>query len=211
MLAMKAVATFLMSCVFGASVFGGVENFDKVKTGELPKGWSCGITGDGKADWQVVEEADAPSGPNVLKQSGTAKYCWCVNTNLAVKNGRLLVKIKPISGREDEAGGLIWRFQDANNYYVARANAAENNVTIYKTVGGVRKEYGRTTMSVAPRRWHTLQVEFNGPHFTVLFDGEFALAWDDDEFTNAGPAGVWTKADSVTEFDDFRWENDGDR
>jgi hypothetical protein len=208
---MKAVATFLMCVVFGVKVLGGVENFDSVKPGDLPNGWVGGITGAGKADWQVVVDATAPSAPNALKQSGTAKFCWCVNTNLAVKNGRVQVRFKPLAGAEDEAGGLIWRFQDGDNYYIARANALEDNVTIYKTVGGVRKEYGRTSMKVEPRQWHTLRVEFNGPHFTVSCDGEFALAWDDDTFTNAGAVGVWTKADSVTEFDDFRWEDDGSR
>ena len=186
--------------------WGGVENFDGVQPGALPKGWAAGVTGEGKADWQVVADTNAVSAPNVLKQSGTAKFCWCVNTNLSFKNGRLEVRFKPLAGTEDKAGGLIWRFQDGDNYYVARANSMEDNVTIYKTVKGVRKEYGRTKMRVTPNEWHVLRVEFGGPHFTVAFDNEFALAWDDDTFTNAGHVGVWTKADSVTAFDDFHWD-----
>ena len=191
-------------------LFGGTENFDASKVGSLPQGWIAGVTGEGKADWKITVDTNAPSGSNVLKQSGTAKFCWGVNTNLSIKNGRLEVRIKPMHGLEDQAGGLIWRFQDAGNYYVARANAMEDNITIYKTVNGVRKEYGRTRMLVAPNQWHTLRVDFKGPHFTVAYDNEFALAWDDDTFTNAGPVGVWTKADSVTEFDDFQWQDLGD-
>lgn len=114
-----------------------------------------------------------------------------------------------MGGKEEEAGGLVWRFQDGDNYYSARASSLDGNVTIYKTVRGVRNEYGRMDMRVEPRRWHLLRVEFNGPHFTVSFDGEFAVAWDDDTFTNASRLGVWTIADSVTDFDDFRWEDSG--
>jgi hypothetical protein len=206
---MKAVFVILVGAFVTARAFAGLENFDTVKPGEFPPGWLGGITGAGKADWAVIADPTAPSAPNVLKQSGTAKFCWCVNTNLSLKNGRVMVRFKPLSGVEDEAGGLIWRFQDGDNYYVARANSMEDNITIYKTVAGVRKEYGRMKMTVTRRQWHTLRVEFNGPHFTVAFDGEFALAWDDDTFPNAGAVGVWTKADSVTAFDDFRWEDDG--
>jgi hypothetical protein len=208
---MKAVLAILMCFVFSSRVLAAVENFDGTKPGDLPSGWVGGITGEGKADWKVFADPTAPSAPNVLQQSGTAKFCWCVNTNLSVKNGRVQVRLKPLAGKEDEAGGVIWRFQDGDNYYIARANSLENNITIYKTVQGVRKEYGRTRMTVEPKQWHLLRVDFNGPHFTVSFDGEFALAWDDDTFINAGHLGVWTKADSVTAFDDFRWEDNGDK
>jgi hypothetical protein len=206
---MRTAATLLFSIVFAGAVHATVENFDSVKPGGLPSGWVAGSFGKGNADWAVVRDDTAPSAPNVLKQSGAAKFCWCINTNLSVKNGRVQVRLKSLGGQEDQAGGLIWRFQDSENYYVVRADCQEDNVAIYKVVAGVSKEYGRTKMKVEPRQWHTLRVEFNGPHFTVAFDGEFALAWDDDTFTNAGPLGVWTKSDSVTLFDDFRWEDDG--
>ncbi len=188
---------------------GGAGEFRRDAARRPAGGLAGGGDGEGKADWQVVADATAPSGSNVLKQAGTAKFCWCVNTNLMVKNGRIEVRFKPISGGEDKAGGLVWRFQDADNYYVARGNALEDNITIYKTVQGVRKEYGRTRMKVTPNKWHTLRVEFKGPHFTVAFDDEFALAWDDDTFPDAGHVGVWTKADSVTAFDDFHWDDAG--
>lgn len=115
------------------------------------------------------------------------------------------MKFKPISGGEDQAGGLVWRLKDANNYYVARANALEDNVTIYYTVNGRRTEKKRAQMKVASRQWHTLRVDFQGRHFTVTYDGKTALAWDDDTFKDAGKVGVWTKADSVTLFDDFTY------
>jgi hypothetical protein len=115
------------------------------------------------------------------------------------------VKFKSISGKEDQAGGVVWRLKDANNYYVARANALEDNVTIYDTVNGRRTERKRANMKVAPNQWHTLRVDFQGSHFTVTFDGKKALEWDDATFKDAGKVGVWTKADSVTAFDDFSY------
>jgi hypothetical protein len=96
------------------------------------------------------------------------------------------VKFKPISGREDQAGGLVWRAKDSNNYDVARANALEDSVTIYHTVNGRRIEKKRANMKVASNQWHTLRVEFQGSHFTVMCDGNKALEWDDETFKDAG-------------------------
>jgi len=115
------------------------------------------------------------------------------------------VEFKPISGKEDQAGGVIWRAKDSNNYYIARANALEDNVTIYHTINGRRTEKNRTNTKVASNKWHTLRVDFQDNHFTVTFDGKKAIEWDDDTFKEAGKVGVWTKADSVTLFDDFTY------
>jgi hypothetical protein len=115
------------------------------------------------------------------------------------------VKFKPISGKADQAGGVLWRAKDSDNYYIARANALEDNVTIYHTVKGRRTEKKRAKMKVASNEWHTLRVDFQGPHFTVTFDGKKAIEWDDNTFKEAGKVGVWTKADSVTLFDDFTY------
>jgi Tfp pilus assembly protein FimT len=178
-------------------------NFDKAETGKPPAGWTAGQTGSGHAQWTVVPDDTAPSKPNVLKQSGQATYPVCLKDTPSIKDGFVEVKFEPISGREDQAGGLVWRANDLNNYYIARANALENNVTIYHTINGRRTEKKRTRMQVASNQWHTLRVDFQGNHFTVTFDGQRAIEWDDDTFKDAGRIGVWTKADSVTLFDDF--------
>src|SRR2546430_15182490 len=145
------------------------------------------------------------SKPNVLKQSGQATFPVCFKNGTSIKDGFVDVKFKPIAGNEDQAGGVIWRPQDATNYDIARANALESNVTIYHSVKGKRTEKKRTNMKVASGQWHTLHVAFNGNHFTVTFDGKNAVEWDDDTFKNPGKVGVWTKADSVTAFDDFSY------
>ena len=99
----------------------------------------------------------------------------------------------------------MWRAKDVNNYYVARANALENNVTIYDTVNGRRSERKRTKVTVALNQWHTLRIDFRGNQFAVTFDGKKAIEWTDEKFKDAGKVGVWTKADSVTSFDDFAY------
>ena len=181
-------------------------NFDATSPGGLPPYWLAGVTGDGSYHWAVTADPTAPSRPNVLEQLGVGKFPWCVRTNVSILDGFVRVKFKPISGREDEAGGLIWRWQDGNNYYLARANALEDNVTIYHILNGKRTEFKRVPLAVSAHEWHTLRVDFKGSHFEVSYDDKHVLDWDDTTFTTPGAVGVWTKADSVTRFDDFTFE-----
>ena len=205
---MKIRIAFVVLSLFVGHALAETENFDGLKSGRmLPRGWRGGVTGEGKAKWTLESDRTAPSPHNVLKQSGAATYCWCVKTNISIANGSVEVKFKPIEGKEDQAGGLIWRFQDGDNYYIARANALGDNVTIYQTVNGVRTQFQRINLKVAPNEWHTLRVEFRGPNFQVSFDGQRALNWKDETFKRGG-VGVWTKADSVTLFDDFKFEEE---
>ena len=205
---MKRLTTLIMSTGLLTNLaLAETVNFDNDKTGALPANWTAGKTGKGEAKWAVVADDTAPSKPNVLKQSGEATYPICLKNDTSVKDGFAEVKFKPIAGKEDQAGGLIWRAKDSDNYYIARANALEDNVTIYHTVKGRRSEKKRTNMKVASGVWHTLRVDFSGEHFTVTLDGKKAIEWDDKIFTEAGMVGVWTKADSVTLFDDFTYGN----
>ena len=202
---MVAATLILPIAIVGLAALGATVNFDNLPVGTAPAGWTATRTGTGDAKWTVEKDDTAPSKPNVLKQSGQATYPVCIKDDSNLKDGFVEVKFKPISGREDQAGGLVWRAKDANNYYVARANALEDNVTIYHTVNGRRTEKKRTSVKVAPNQWHTLRVDFQGSHFAVTCDGKKAIEWDDDTFKDAGKVGVWTKADSVTEFDDFSY------
>lgn len=179
----------------------------------LPAGWKTGITGTGAAKWEVVRDDDAASSPNVLKQSGEATFCWAVKADAAVKDGFVETKFKPLSGHEDQAGGLVFRFQDADNYYVVRGNALEGNVVLYKTVNGKRSSlqvkgrmfgYGLDA-KVARNKWSTLRVDFAGALFSVSLNGAKLFEIEDSSINVAGGVGVWTKADSVTLFDDFTY------
>lgn len=184
---------------------GDSVNFDAAAVGQPPAGWTATRTGSGSEKWTVEKDDTAPSKPNVLKQSSIATYPVCFKNDTNLKDGFVDVKFKPISGKEDQAGGVVWRLKDANNYYLARANALEDNVTVYHVVNGRRTERKSAGQKVAAQAWHTLRVDFRGQHFTVTFDGAKVLEWDDATFTEAGHVGVWTKADSVTLFDDFTY------
>src|SRR6184192_4503567 len=150
-------------------------NFDDMKSGAAPAGWTATQTGSGTAKWSVEKDASAPSKPNVLKQSGQATFPVCIKNDTNIKDGFVEVKFKPVSGREDQAGGVIWRAKDSNNYYIARANALEGNVVLYKTVNGKRSSlpvkgrmfgYG-VDAKIPSGKWTTLRVDFAGKSFIV--------------------------------------------
>ncbi len=179
-------------------------NFDTTQTGSPPSGWLAAQTGDGSAKWTVEKDSTAPSAPQVLKQSGNADYPVCLATNVSFADGTLEVKFKPVKGEDDQAAGLVWRAKDASNYYVVRANALEGNVRSYKFVDGKRTQFGGVKKEVAASRWHTLKLEAAGATFKVWLNGEELFTSEDKTFTEAGAAGLWTKADSETLFDDFK-------
>jgi hypothetical protein len=194
-------AAALMVCA--AAVHAETVTFDSDQPGVAPVGWTCGSTGGGAPRWLVETDATAPSRPQVLKQSGKAAFPWCVRQGTAVADGMVEVKFKPLSGREDQAGGVVWRWKDGDNYYVARANALENNVSLYYTEHGRRQTIKYVDAPVAANAWHTLHVDFAGTQIRVMLDGKSYIELNDNHISAAGAVGVWTKADSVTAFDDF--------
>jgi len=179
--------------------------FDAEAVGALPRGWSAGLTGRGSARWTVESDVSAPSKPNVLKQSGQGDFPWCVLREVALTDGFVEVRLKPLSGKQDQAGGVVWRWKDGNNYDVARANALENNVSLYYTQNGRRNTLKCVDAPVAANAWHTLRVEFAGKRIRVALGGKRFIELDDDRMGGWGAVGVWTKADSVTVFDDFSY------
>ena len=123
--------------------------------------------------------------------------------DVEIADGLVEVKFKHLDGREDQAGGLVWRWKDGDNYYVARANALENNVSLYYTEAGQRVTLKYVDAPVPRDQWHTLWVEFAGKKITVLLNGKRYIEVEDGHIAGPGAVGVWTKADSITAFDDF--------
>jgi hypothetical protein len=195
----------LLALVSASPVLADTTGFDQDATGAAPPGWTCGVTGHGSAKWAVVADPTAPSKPNVLKQFGSGTYPWCAKKDVAITDGSIEVKFKPMQGSEDRAGGLMWRFKDGDNYYIARANALENNVSLYHTTRGARQTIKYVDAPVQANEWHTLRVEFTGKHIRVSLDGKQYIELNDDHIAGPGAVGVWTKADSVTAFDEFSW------
>src|SRR5260370_34841249 len=203
---MKAsLFTMIVTTMATALAAADTVNFDDMKAGVPPPGWTATQTGSGMAKWSVEKDASAPSKPNVLKQSGQATFPVCFKNDTNITAGFVEVKFKPVAGREDQAGGVIWRVQDANNYYISRANALEDNVTIYHKIKGKRVAFKNINTKVASGVWHTLRVDFEGNKFSVIFDGTKVIEATDASFANAGKVGVWTKSDIVTAFDDFSY------
>lgn len=181
------------------------EYFDAARPGSVPEGWACGVTGSGSPRWAVDGDPTAPSAPNVLQQTGSGTFPWCVKKDISITDGFVEVKFKAIRGRQDQAGGVVWRWNDGNNYYVARANALENNVSLYYTTNGRRNTLKYVDAPVARNVWHTLRVEFGGSRIRVAMNGKTYIDLDDARIKGPGAVGLWTKADSVTSFDDFSY------
>jgi hypothetical protein len=206
------VAAVLVLTVEGSAMAETV-NFDNAATGAAPDGWTSTMTGTGQPKWTIEAEPTAPSKPNVLKQSGQATFPVALKNGTSIRDGFIEVKFKAITGSEDRAAGLVWRAKDADNYYVVRANALEDNVVLYKTIKGVRSAldiagrkggYG-VKVSVPSGQWHTLRCEFAGARFKVTYDGKPIFEVEDASIRDAGMIGLWTKADSVTVFDDLTY------
>ncbi len=207
---MKITALLSLLVASLASADDYICNLDNT-SGAAPKGWTAGVTGKGAARWTVEKDPAAATKPNVLKQSGVADYAVLLKDYPTLKDGFVEVKGKALSGKEDQAIGVLFRAKDANNYYVCRANALEDNIVFYKAVNGKRSPLdivGRTggygvAAKVPPQQWHTLRVEFAGDTFKVIWNSKEIFQVKDSTFTEAGKTGLWTKADSVTAFDTF--------
>jgi hypothetical protein len=182
-------------------------DFESDKPGEPPQGYSFGRTGKGPpGKWVVKAVDDAPSGKNVLAQTDadSTDYRFPIAyTGPEMKDLRLSVKCKPVSGKVDQGCGLIFRLKDVDNYYVVRANALEDNVRLYHVVKGDRRQFAGWNGKVASGKWHDLAIEAQGDHFQVFFNGKKVIDAHDKTFTDPGKFGVWTKADSVIQFDDL--------
>lgn len=180
-------------------------SFDQETVGSAPSACTPGATGWGWPKWTIESDPSGPSKPNVLKQSGIATYPWCVKKDVSLADGYVETMFKALSGWFDQAGGVVWRWKDRDNYYVARANARENNVSLYYTVGGDRKTILYVDAPVPPNTWHRLRVEFMGKRIKVMLNGKTYIELEDDHISGAGAVGVWTKADSATAFDDLAY------
>jgi hypothetical protein len=220
----RAFVVFLLASVFlvGASRSSAEEpaetiyKFDEDGTGKPPAGFVETLTaGGGEVKWHVIEIDDAPSGNHVVAQlsedSTNTRYPLLVLEDFAAQDVDVTVRFKPISGEVDQAAGIVWRWQDKDNYFVARANALENNVVAYKTVDGKRssigikgnpKSYGVKT-EVPSGKWSTLRIRMVGNSATIFLNDKKLFEVENDAFQGKGGVGLWTKADSVIQFDDF--------
>lgn len=188
--------------------------------GSVPNGFTVATTGKGKpAQWVLQDVANAPSGKQAVAQTSndaaSARFPVLVYDKIVARDADISVKFKPVSGKDDQAAGIVWRFKDKDNYYIVRANALEDNVVLYIVKDGRRidlpvKSKGRTYGAKAPvsrNDWGTLAVSVVGQTFKVSLNGQSLYEVEDTTFADAGRIGIWTKSDSVMLFDDLSIEN----
>lgn len=191
-------------------------NFDNDELNQAPKNFTTDLTGKGRnGNWVVLKDDSAPSRPNVLAQTDMDKTSYrfpvCIYDKVSAKDVEVTTYFKVIKGKEDQAAGVIWRYEDKNNYYVVRANALEGNIVLYKVENGKRTDlpvvgkgraYGVKAI-VRSNEWHELKIIAKGNLFSVIFDGKKLFDVKDKTFTGSGKAGLWTKADSYALFDNM--------
>jgi Domain of Unknown Function (DUF1080) len=204
--ALVLLASLTASSAFAADTAKSrAFTFENDAAGAPPAGFEFARTGGGaEGKWTVEQERGGKN--HVLLQSSADKtdnrFPVAVVKNESLRDVTLAVRARPLSGSVDQGFGLVWRYRDANNYYITRCNALEDNCTIYHVVDGSRRSFQNREVRVTSNAWHTLKVEARGDHFVVWFDGQKVLDAHDGTF-QSGRVGVWTKADSVIEFDDF--------
>ncbi len=220
------ILVLLLGCVAqGSAASAQVLDFEKDRVGEPPVEFTIAQTGLGESPrWRVEEDPSAPGGKGVLVQrsaDGTrSRFPLAIYDKASLADGTISVRFKPISGSVDQAAGIVWRYRDPENYYVVRANALEENVVLYKVERGKRSElkpvdaglfaYGEKA-PVRAGAWQQLRVEVEADVFRVSLDGSHLFDVRDATFAGPGKVGLWTKADSVTAFDDLTIEVQGGR
>jgi hypothetical protein len=198
-----AVALAAAAAMAGGRVF---SDFEAMETGEPPAHFTTALTGQGgPVEWIVREDTTAPSGPKVLVETSADgennRFPLAILDGIEAKDVEVSVRFRPVAGRIDQAAGLMVRVRDPDNYYVARANALENNVRLYRVVNGKRRQFAGTDAPVPKDRWQLLTLRIQGNRLAVGLNGKTLFHASDDTFPEAGRVGLWTKADSVTHFD----------
>ncbi len=205
-----ALPALVSTILWAAEEKPHVFRFAKKDLGNVPAGWKSTQTHQGKHSsiWKVVADDTAPSRKGyVLAQTAESPnrvFNLCVLEDSRFKDGEISVAFKAIRGDNDQGGGIVWRYQDANNYYVARMNPLEKNYRVYKVLAGDRKELKRKErLKVKVGEWHTQKIRQEGNHIECFMDGKKMLDARDDTFKKAGKVGLWSKSDAQTHFDNF--------
>lgn len=216
----------LFAAVLSVAVFLGIEaasqagpvnaaariwDFSADRPGSPPAGFVFARTGNGRPGrWVVVSSAETGATEKVLAQldaDGTDyRFPMAVAPEFVARDLRLSVLCAPVSGRVDRACGIVFRYRDENNYYVARANALEDNVRLYRVKDGRREQFGTWDGKVSAGTWHELRADARRERFEIYWDGRKVIDARDETFPDAGKVGVWTKADSVTYFKTIKVE-----
>ncbi len=214
-LIMATLAPSLISAEAAAQGVTGEVDLSRYQVGPLPREFfTSERTGKGAVgDWRVVEDPTASQGKAIAQVNTDAtdyRFPLAIYEPIHAEDLEASVRFKAISGEGDRAGGLAVRVRDADNYYVVRANALEDNVRLYRVVKGDRQQLASATVKVSSGAWHTLALRIEGDQMSASFNGKLLVTRTDQSFAGhqsfAGPGRValWTKADSVTHFEQLK-------
>jgi hypothetical protein len=183
-------------------------NFEDSSAGGPALSFETGLTGKGgPVRWELLRDESAPNGPLVLAETSgdrtSDRFPLAILKGFEARDVEVKVRFKPISGKVDQAAGLMVRVRDEDNYYIARANVLEGNVRLYKVVDSRRQQFAGVAATVLKGKWQELGLRVEGDRLTVSLDGKELFSATDRTFAEAGQVGLWTKADSLTHFDDL--------
>jgi hypothetical protein len=211
--AVVAIGIYMTGAALSMSAQTRTFDFEQDAVGQQPRGFASAHTAKtgNPGRWVVQQDGGAKCLAQTDADTTRSRFPLAVVSDVSAADVDLSVRFKPISGRVDQAAGLVWRYQNEDNYYIVRANALEGNVVAYKVQNGRRtdlpvKGEGRTygkKASVPSHQWGTLRIVAKGPRTEVYLNGGKLYEVEDTTFATAGKVGVWTKADSVTCFDDL--------
>jgi hypothetical protein len=212
---MTKLATWLLAMLVvavlplpgGAQMTGTTIDLATAPVGAAPPGFDFGRTGQGKpGQWLVAEDTTAAGGRAIAQTNGDTtdyRFPLAIWQGASAKNLEVTLRFKPVGGKVDQAGGIAVRLASPDNYYVVRANALEDNVRFYRVVKGRREQLAGVNTKVASAQWHDLGLRVEGDRFTISFDGKQLFTATDATFADAGKVALWTKADSITHFDNI--------
>jgi hypothetical protein len=202
---MRSLGVLLVAVTFASAQEIARWDFEDAAVGKLPPGWTATQTGKGNGSvWKVIGDKTAPKGSKVLAQTSESPgsmFNLCVADKSNFKDVQVTVAFKAVKGETDQGGGIVWRYQDASNYYVARMNPLEDNYRLYTVVDGKRVQLAtKGKLKIPSGEWHTLTIKHRGDQIECFLDGKKQLEAKDDTFQKAGKIGLWTKADAQTYF-----------
>jgi hypothetical protein len=203
---------FTVACALAGTIAPGLAEsnvvlvpIESMTVGSAPADFEFARTGQGgPGKWTVISDPTALDGRAIEQTSSDAtayRFPLAIYTKVSAGNVAASVRFKATAGRVDQAGGVVVRLIDVDNYYVARANALEDNVRFYRVVKGRREQIAGANLKVAANTWHTLALRAEGDRFTIAFNDKELFTATDRTFAGAGRVAIWTKADSVTRFD----------
>jgi hypothetical protein len=178
---------------------------DKINAGAPPPEFDFARTGQGANGRRTVVNDATAAGGRTIEQSSTDttdyRFPLAIYRPVSAQNLDVMLRFKAVAGRVDRAGGIALRLLDADNYYVVRANALEDNVRFDRVVKGRREQLAGADLKLASNPWHTLKLSADGERFAVSFNGKQLFSATDRTFMAPGKVALGTKADRVTRFD----------